>query len=122
MKTTTYEELEAFYRLRHKLQPDIDVTEDHGLKEFIAGFRQAEIKSALDAIENPPEIVASTMPIRDIISCVALGGYLAGRNANKDRGFQVDTRRDNTAKSCYGYADAMLKAREVKPELKGDQP
>jgi hypothetical protein len=40
----------------------------------------------------------------------ALGAYLAGRN-----GDSRDTARPYVAKTCYEYADAMLKAREVKP-------
>jgi hypothetical protein len=50
------------------------------------------------------------MTLRDWFAGQALGAYLAGRN-----GDSRDTARPHVAQTCYEYADAMLKAREVEP-------
>jgi hypothetical protein len=50
------------------------------------------------------------MSLRDYFAAAALQGYLAGRNINAlDCSFYTCER---AAKSCYGYADAMLAARK----------
>jgi hypothetical protein len=51
--------------------------------------------------------------MRDYFAAAALQGFLAGRNINAlDCSFYTCER---AAKSCYGYADAMLAARKEVP-------
>ena len=55
------------------------------------------------------------MTLRDWFAGMALQGYLAGRNhhpTSDPSGFEAT----KSAKQCYGYADAMLAARERKDE------
>ena len=50
------------------------------------------------------------MTLRDYFAAAALQGYLAGRNINAlDCSFYTC---EKAAKSCYGYADAMIAARK----------
>jgi len=50
------------------------------------------------------------MSIRDYFAAAALQGFLAGRNINAlDCSFYTC---EKAAKSCYGYADAMIEARK----------
>ena len=50
------------------------------------------------------------MSLRDYFAASALQGFLAGRNINAlDCSFYTC---EKAAKSCYGYADAMLAARK----------
>jgi len=50
------------------------------------------------------------MTLRDYFAAAALQGFLAGRNINAlDCSFYSFQK---AAKSCYGYADAMIEARK----------
>jgi hypothetical protein len=50
------------------------------------------------------------MTLRDYFAAAALQGFLAGRNINAlDCSFYTC---EKAAKSCYGYADAMIEARK----------
>ena len=52
---------------------------------------------------------------RDWFAGMALQGYLAGRNHVGEKAADCFL-RDQVAKQCFGYADAMLAAREGKEE------
>ena len=54
------------------------------------------------------------MTLRDYFAGQALTGWLASFAENARHPVDVGT-QDNVAKTAYGMADAMLKAREVKP-------
>jgi hypothetical protein len=54
------------------------------------------------------------MTVRDYFAAAALTGFLAGRNINAlDASFYTAKK---AAESCYGYADAMLAARDGKEQ------
>ena len=61
----------------------------------------------------PTEYDDRGLTMRDYFAAAALQGFLAGRNINAlDCSFYTCER---AAKSCYGYADAMLAARKEVP-------
>ena len=60
-------------------------------------------------INDVPVSGPTWLLLRDYFAAKALCGYLSGRRD------PLDTySADEVAKECYAYADAMLKAREVK--------
>ncbi len=64
-----------------------------------------------DAPGQPPP--SSGMTLRDYFAGQALQGYLAGRNNNQSEN-PSNFQALKASIDCYGYADAMLAARERK--------
>lgn len=58
---------------------------------------------------------AGGMSLRDAFAIAALQGWAAGRNNGDEFNVVSQSGPDFVATSCYAYADAMIKAREVKP-------
>jgi len=62
------------------------------------------------AFPTPYDYQHEGMNLRDWFAGMAMQGYLAGRNINAlDCSFYTC---EKAARSCYGYADAMLAARK----------
>lgn len=56
------------------------------------------------------DLTSSDMSLRDDFAGRAMQGYIAGRN----HGTRLDDDKLVLAHKCYGYADAMMKAREIR--------
>lgn len=59
------------------------------------------------------QVYATGISVRDWFAGMALQGCLSYSHNNESWGdFHNNSTKDETAKHCYEYADAMLKARE----------